>query len=55
MNPRVEVPQNNPPVWEPFPEPHTIPTGWDLSEYLHETPETVDVLPESTEKQQNLP
>ena len=24
---------------EPFPEPRTIPTGWDLSEYLDKSPE----------------
>jgi hypothetical protein len=24
---------------EPFPEPRTIPTGWDMSEFFEKTPE----------------
>jgi hypothetical protein len=34
MTNQTESPQENPSNWDPFPEPSTIPTGWDLSEYL---------------------
>ena len=36
---------NNLPAWyEPFPEPRTIPGGWDLSEYCIVPPMTKNAL-----------
>ena len=34
MHPKPETPKNTQSNWDPFPEPRTIPEGWDLSEYL---------------------
>ncbi len=34
MTNQTETPQEQPSQWDPFPEPSTIPAGWDLSEYL---------------------
>jgi hypothetical protein len=35
MNPQIQTAKNMPAQWDPFPEPHTMPTGWDLSEFLN--------------------
>jgi len=32
--------------WDPFPEPRTIPTGWDLTELPHAPAETSAVFTE---------
>ena len=32
--PHDEMENGNPDWHEPFPEPQTIPSGWDLSEFL---------------------
>ncbi len=31
-NEKMEIEQ--PEIFEPFPEPHTMPSGWDLSEFV---------------------
>ena len=36
-NPNTD-PNALPEWYDPFPEPNTIPHGWDLSEYLREGP-----------------
>jgi hypothetical protein len=43
-NPPYDDKESTLPEWhEPFPEPQTIPSGWDLSEVLSaSTPETIN-------------
>ncbi len=40
--PHMEIGNNSPEWHEPFPEPQTIPIGWDLSEVLSSSTSAVD-------------
>lgn len=32
--PNEKMESDQPEIFEPFPEPHTMPSGWDLSEFV---------------------
>jgi hypothetical protein len=39
-------------IWDPFPEPNTIPTGWNLSELMQKLGLDFDEMVQLIEQQQ---